>query len=126
MNGDMSTRGHTESSDPIALRAVARVNLAAIKRNVARLARELAPGVELCAVVKGDGYGHGAVPSARAAIAGGAAWVDVATANEAAELRRAGIDAPVLVLGAISSDELPVALEAGADLVAWTEPFVAS
>src|SRR5256885_14877722 len=107
------------------LRALARVNLAAIERNVARLRRELDGGV-LCAVVKGDGYGHGAVPSARAAIAGGAAWLAVATAHEAAELRRAGIEVPVLVMGAISADELPVALEARADLVAWAEPFVAS
>ena len=44
----------------------------------------------LCAVVKADGYGHGAVPAARAALAGGAAWLAVATAAEAAELRAAG------------------------------------
>ena len=54
------------------VRALARVNLAAIERNVARLRRELSGGAELCAVVKADGYGHGAAPAARAALAGGA------------------------------------------------------
>ena len=52
------------------LRALARVNLAAIERNVARLNGELVGGAGLCAVVKADGYGHGAVPAAHAALAG--------------------------------------------------------
>ena len=56
------------------LRALARVNLAAIERNVARLRAELTGGADLCAVVKADGYGHGAAPAARAALAGGAPW----------------------------------------------------
>jgi len=54
------------------LRALAAVNVAAIERNVARLARELEPGCRVCVVVKAEGYGHGAVASARAAQAGGA------------------------------------------------------
>lgn len=108
----------------MAIRALARVNLAAIERNCARLARA-APGARLCAVVKGDGYGHGAVPAARAALRGGASWLAVATAYEAAELREAGIDGPLLVLGALSSSELAVAVEARADVTAWTEEHVA-
>jgi alanine racemase len=108
------------------LRALARVNLAAIERNVARLRRQL-NGAALCAVVKGDGYGHGAAPSARAALAGGAQWLAVATADEALQLRDAGLtEARILVMGAISADELPVAIGARADLVAWSEPFVAA
>jgi alanine racemase len=106
------------------LRAIARVNLAAIERNVARLRAELDPGAELCAVVKADGYGHGAVPAATAALAGGAASLAVATAEEAAELRAAGIQAPVLVMGAVSGEELAAALGAGAELCAWDERFV--
>jgi alanine racemase len=106
------------------VRAVARVNLAAIERNVARLRRELAPATGLCAVVKADGYGHGAVPAARAALAGGACSLAVAAAGEAAELRAAGIDAPILVMGALSPPELDVALAAHADVVAWDEDFV--
>ena len=106
------------------LRAIARVNLSAIERNAARLQAGLAEGARLCAVVKADGYGHGAVPAARAALAGGAGSLAVATADEAAELREGGIEAPVLVMGAISSQELPVALAAGAQLVAWDQRFV--
>jgi alanine racemase len=102
------------------LRALARVNLAAIERNCARLASAAAPAA-LCAVVKADGYGHGAVPAARAAQAGGAAWLAVATAAEAAELRAAGIEGPLLVLGALSPEELDVALRARADVACWRE-----
>jgi alanine racemase len=107
-----------------AVRATARVNVAAIERNVARLERALRPGAQLCAVVKADGYGHGAVPSARAALRGGATWLAVAAAREAAELRANGIDARLLILGALSSDELDIALQADADVVTWREDFV--
>jgi alanine racemase len=105
------------------LRALARVDLAAIERNCARLASAAAPAA-LCAVVKADGYGHGAVPAARAAQAGGAAWLAVATAAEAAELRAAGIEGPLLVLGALSPEELDVALAAAADVACWREEAV--
>ena len=114
----------TAAGDGGPVRALARVNLAAIERNVARLRRELAPATGLCAVVKADGYGHGAVPAARAALAGGARCVAVAAAGEAAALRAAGIDAPILVMGALSPPELDAALGARADVVAWDEDFV--
>jgi alanine racemase len=104
------------------LRAVARIDAGAISANCALLAR-LAP---LCAVVKAGGYGHGAVAAARAAQAGGASWLAVATAEEAAELRAAGIGGPLLVMGALSPEELDVAVRAGADVVAWREDFVAA
>jgi alanine racemase len=106
------------------LRALARVNVAAIERNVGRLRRELRAGTELCAVVKADGYGHGAPPAARAALAGGATWLAVASANEAAQLRAAGVEGPLLVLGALSSDELDTALGARADVLVWREAFL--
>jgi alanine racemase len=109
-----------------AVRALARVNVAAIERNVARLRRELRPGAELCAVVKADGYGHGAAPAARAALAGGATRLAVATAQEAEDLRAKGIDAQLLVLGALSPGELDIALAARADVAAWREAFVAA
>jgi alanine racemase len=108
------------------LRALARVNVAAIERNVARLRRELRDGAALCAVVKADGYGHGAAPAAHAALAGGATWLAVATADEATQLRAHGVDAPLLVLGALSPEELDAALAARADVVAWREAFVAA
>jgi len=110
----------------VTVRALARVNVAAIERNVARLRRELAPGTGLCAVVKADGYGHGAVAAARAALAGGASRIAVVAAGEAAALRDAGLDVPLLVMGALSPEELDVALVAGAEVVAWSEAFVAA
>jgi alanine racemase len=106
-------------------RALARVDVGSIERNCARLAAVAAPA-RLCAVVKADGYGHGAVPAARAALAGGAPWLAVATAAEAAELRAAGLDGPLLVMGALSDSELDIALGARADVVAWREEFVAA
>ena len=105
-----------------ASRAVARVNVAAIERNCARLRGELRGNAELCVVVKADGYGHGAVQSARAALAGGASWLAVACAQEARELRDAGVgDARVLVMGALTPAELREALAADADVVVWRE-----
>jgi alanine racemase len=105
------------------MRALARIDAGAITRNTARLARA-APEAAVCAVVKSDGYGHGAVTAARAALAGGAAWLAVAAASEARELRAAGIDTRVLVMGALDEEELAVALEADADVVAWSEEFL--
>jgi alanine racemase len=102
-------------------RALARVNVAAIERNCRRLRAELADGCELCAVVKAAGYGHGAVESARAALAGGATRLAVAGAREAVELRAAGLgEAPLLVMGALSEVELQEALGASAEVVVWS------
>jgi alanine racemase len=108
----------------VALRALAEVNLAAIDRNIRLLIGRLDPGTSLCAVVKADAYGHGAIPVARAALRAGASGLAVATAEEAGELRRAGIGAPLLILGAISAEELPVVLEADATVTVWDERFV--
>jgi len=106
-------------------RAVARVNLAAVQRNCTRLRNALTGGAELCAVVKADGYGHGAAPCAEAALAGGASWIAVAAAGEAAHLRAAGIAAPMLVMGALTPAEIDVAAAAHAEVVTWDERFVA-
>lgn len=102
------------------LRAEATIDTGAIARNCARLAK-LAP---LCAVVKANGYGHGAAEAARAALRGGASSIAVATANEARDLRTAGIEGTILVLGALSPSELAIALEARAEVVAWREEFL--
>ncbi len=104
-----------------AARALARVNLAAIERNTAKLVRA---SRRLCAVLKADAYGHGAVASARAVLAGGARVLAVATSAEAAELRAAGIAAPIIVLGALTRRELVEALAAGAEVVAWTDALL--
>jgi alanine racemase len=81
------------------------VNEAALEANARSLRRSLAPGSALMAVVKADGYGHGAVPVARAAAAGGASCFGVATLQEGVELRQAGLQQPVLVLGNLTHPE---------------------
>ena len=96
-------------------RAVARIDLGAVERNCSRLPKPL------CAVVKADAYGHGVGPVVEAALAGGATWFAVATAGEAAELRRLAVEAPVLVMGALAPEELRTAIAADADVVAWSE-----
>ncbi len=103
-------------------RALAQIDLAAVERNCAVLKDRLG-GAALCAVVKADGYGHGAGWCARAALAGGATWLAVATAEEAADLRRHGLRERILVMGALTAEETELALAAEADLVAWRERF---
>ncbi len=105
-------------------RASAVVDLDAIGRNCALLDREIGDGVALCAVVKADGYGHGAVDCARAALAAGATWLAVAAAGEAAILRTAVPDARLLVLGAMTPAELDLALAADADIAVWRAGFL--
>lgn len=76
-------------------RAECEVDLDAISANVGVL-REHAPASALLAVVKADAYGHGLLPCARAALAGGAQWLGTALLAEAAQLRQQGITAPIL------------------------------
>ena len=83
----------------------AEVDLDAIAHNV-RLLADTASGSLLCAVVKADGYGHGAVPVARTAVESGAEVLGVALVAEGAELRDAGIAGPILVLSQAAPDEL--------------------
>ncbi|WP_223691769.1 alanine racemase [Leifsonia poae] len=91
------------------------IDLAALTANVAHL-REVVGTEHLMAVVKANGYGHGAVECARAALAGGADWLGVADLGEAVQLREAGIDAPILAwLHDPDADFLP-AIEAGIDI----------
>jgi alanine racemase len=100
-------------------RAVARIDLGAIRHNAGVLARAAGPA-ELLAVVKADGYGHGAVDAARAALEGGARRLGVATAAEAEALRAAGLDAPVLVMGPLCGEEWRRAVAARAEVAVWT------
>ena len=80
-------------------RALATVDLSAVRHNIAHLVSLLPVGTSLCAVVKANGYGHGAVPVARAALQAGASWLGIATVAEAEELREAAIAAPLLIFG---------------------------
>ena len=83
-------------------RAWVEIDLDAIGENVTQLRAKLPPTTALMAIVKADGYGHGAAAVAQAALTAGATWLGVATVWEGVELRQAGIDAPILVLEAIS------------------------
>src|SRR6201995_3709110 len=105
--------GHAEAS----------VELGAITGNIAALRAHVAPAAVM-AVVKANGYGHGAVPAARAAVRGGADWLGVVHVAEALELRAAGIDSPLLCLMAIASDDHPAAIAAGVDLSAGSADMV--
>ncbi|MEX2294440.1 MAG: alanine racemase [Acidimicrobiales bacterium] len=93
------------------MRAWAEVSLDAIRANVGAL-RELVAPAEVCAVVKADGYGHGAVPVAQAALEGGATWLAVAQVAEAGSLRQFGIEAPILLLSEPQPSQIDEALDA--------------
>ena len=80
-------------------------------------------GVELCAVVKANGYGHGAAVCAAAALRGGAGRLAVAAAAEAEELRLHFPEVPIFVMGALTADELRTALTARADVAVWSDRF---
>lgn len=104
-------------------RAVARIDLGAVRHNCARLKAELG-GSELCAVVKADGYGHGEQVCAEAALAGGATRLAVATAAEAERIGRRFAHVPLLTMGALAPQELDTALEAGSEVSVWRRGFL--
>ena len=91
------------------------IDLGALRRNVATLRRTL-DGAELWAVVKADGYGHGAVDVSRAALEAGASALCVVTAAEALELRGALPDARILCMGPLETNEVAVARDAGVEV----------
>ncbi|WP_424212248.1 alanine racemase [Streptomyces sp. BI20] len=96
-------------------RVHAEIDLDAVRANV-RALRALAPRSALMAVVKADGYGHGAVPCGRAALEAGATWLATATPQEALALRAAGITAPVLCWLWTPGGPWREAIEAGIDV----------
>ena len=113
-------------SQPPATRPTwAEVDLDAIAANVAALKTQAA-APRLMAVVKADGYGHGLVPSARAALAGGADWLAVALVEEGEALRNAGIEAPLLVLTEAPPDAVGRLLDADLTPTVYTPAFVAA
>ena len=82
----------------------------AIRHNVLEARRFTKPGCQLMAVVKSDGYGHGAVQCAKAAINGGATWLGVATVDEGVALRKAGFEEPILILSEPPVATIPLLL----------------
>ncbi|MEX2448054.1 MAG: alanine racemase [Solirubrobacterales bacterium] len=105
-------------------RALARIDLDAVRHNCARLKQELGADAELCAVVKADGYGHGADACAEAALAGGASKLAVATAGEAEQIGRRLPHVGLLTMGALTAEELDTALAAGSEVAVWNSGFL--
>ncbi|MBV9384508.1 MAG: alanine racemase [Streptosporangiaceae bacterium] len=103
--------------------AEAAVDLDVIAGNVTALRERSAPS-EVMAVVKADGYGHGIIPAARAAVRGGARWLGVVHVAEALKLRAAGIGAPLLCLMAIGEDAHAAAIRARVDLAAGSVAMI--
>lgn len=100
------------------------INLAAIRENVAAVSRSLKSGTALMAVVKAEGYGHGILQTAKAALQGGAGWLGVALPEEGVLLRQAGIDAPILILGAATEKGARAAAAYGLSQTVFTPQMV--
>ena len=112
------------SGAPFHRQTWASVDVGAIESNVRALAGLAAPA-EVCAVVKADGYGHGAVASARAALAGGATRLGVGLVVEAAELRASGVTAPVLLLSEPPPGSADACAALGVEVTVYSEDAVA-
>lgn len=97
------------------------VDLEAVAANTRLFRALVGPQGRVMAVVKADGYGHGALPVARAALEAGAVALGVATVREGQLLRAGGVDAPVLVLGAVNADEVGAAIEANLDVTVFDD-----
>ncbi len=100
------------------------VDLAAIKSNVRNIKESLPAHAMFCAVAKADGYGHGSVMTAKAAIEAGADWIAVAIPEEAAPLREEGIKNSILVLGPCSLSQWKLAAELDLSMVVASEDCV--
>ena len=86
---------------------IAEIDLDAIEFNLRQIRRLVGPDVKICPAVKADAYGHGAVEVSRTVLDAGADMLGVATPEEAIDLRKAGISAPILVFGCIFPDQIP-------------------
>ncbi|MDY0406899.1 alanine racemase [Virgibacillus sp. 179-BFC.A HS] len=97
----------------------AEINLEAIGHNISQMKQKLPAATNIMAVVKADGYGHGSVPVAKAAIKAGVSALAVALLEEAIVLRQASIDVPILVLGWVAPEDAPVAAAYNITLTAF-------
>jgi alanine racemase len=106
----------------------ARIDLGAISGNVALLRERV--GVPVMSVVKANGYGHGPIKTARAALDGGAAWLGVVDISEALALRAAGIESPILAWlhapDATFSDAIAAHVDLGVNYLAQLEAVAAA
>ena len=90
----------------MASRNVRIIHLSVLEQNMRKIRSSVPAHVHVMAVVKADGYGHGACETARAALAGGADMLAVASADEGVQLRNDGFTEPILVLGAVTGDDV--------------------
>ena len=102
----------------------AHVSLAALTHNCRQAGALVGDRVRVIAVVKADGYGHGAAAAARAFLRGNAALLGVSSLAEGVELRAAGIDAPIVVLGGLFPGEAAEAVAHDVAVAAWTRELV--
>ncbi|MFD2306789.1 alanine racemase [Enterococcus termitis] len=100
------------------------IDTQAIKENVRNEIKRMPKGTELFAVVKANGYGHGAVQTAKAAIAGGATGFCVAILDEAIELREAGITEPILILSVVDVSYIELLLTYDISVTAATQEWL--
>ena len=109
---------------PPGIRAVARIDLGALRSNLEVIRNTVSDGSGICPVVKADAYGHGMWQCGAALVEAGVDRLCVATAEEAVGVREISREVPVVILGALTDSELEVALGAGAEIPAWEEGFI--
>lgn len=97
------------------------ISLDALRHNMQAFRNSLPEEMKLMAVVKADAYGHGALQVAKECMACGASYLAVAFMDEALELRRGGIEAPVLVLGHTPAEAVPLAVEYGITINVYSD-----
>ncbi len=104
----------------------AEVSLSALRRNFKLVADFVSPRAMVCAVVKCDAYGHGAIECARALEASGARWLGVTSADEGIELRRTGITGRILLMSGIWRGEAESVVEQNLTPAVWSEEQIAA
>lgn len=114
-NKDKETGGSSMINNPMpdSRGTCVRVDLEAIAHNARTLKKTVGDKVRMLAVVKANAYGHGLIPVAQTALANGASFLGVAVPEEGRQLRRAGIGAPILVLGNVSPDGAEISVSEG-------------
>lgn len=91
----------------------AQIDLSAVEHNIKQIRGKIKKGTKLCAIIKADAYGHGAIAVAKTAVQAGAEYLAVAILNEALELRNAGFKEPILILGYTPPDQAEFVVDRG-------------
>lgn len=114
------------STDRERLTKWAEVDSSAIRDNVAAIRKVVGAGVQVMAMVKAEGYGHGAALASASALEGGASWLGVSSAEEALQLRSEGFTVPILLVGWCPPGLLGPLIGAGVHLTVWTPEQIAA